>query len=208
MSDLAKLIADVQGPYDLNAPFEVLYGAHTVKDILAALHRAEAMERALDTLLCGCETVAKSAGINIDRECQEHPECPFALARRALAPAATKENRVCGSQGVDHDGHCLRCGLLVEQDVDADRDECPPGFFAATKVGEQVVYLIESPGEQPTPMWWTGDRWTKYAHNGKQFPTRHDAETALRALSGFEGIHSPFGKVTEHIFIDNKGEAL
>lgn len=33
-------------------------------------------------------------------------------------------NRMCGSQGVDADGHCTRCGL-----VPAEGFECPPGFL-------------------------------------------------------------------------------
>lgn len=32
--------------------------------------------------------------------------------------------RRCGSQGVDRDGHCSRCGLVPGHD-----QECPPGFL-------------------------------------------------------------------------------
>lgn len=34
-------------------------------------------------------------------------------------------NHQCGSEGVDEDGHCKRCGLVPEPDT-----ECPRGFFA------------------------------------------------------------------------------
>ena len=36
----------------------------------------------------------------------------------------TMIDRQCGSQGVDADGHCTRCGLVPESDT-----ECPPGFL-------------------------------------------------------------------------------
>lgn len=36
------------------------------------------------------------------------------------------ESRICGSQGVDEDGRCLRCGLEPPGD---GVTECPPGFF-------------------------------------------------------------------------------
>ena len=85
MPDLAKLIADVQGPYDLNAPHAVLYGAHTVKDILAALHRAEAMERAAENLFYTVDSYRKG-GMRIEGVMAAEREL-----KEALAPAATKE---------------------------------------------------------------------------------------------------------------------
>lgn len=36
------------------------------------------------------------------------------------------DDRACGSQGVDEDGHCKRCGLIPGKDA-----ECPPGFLDA-----------------------------------------------------------------------------
>jgi hypothetical protein len=40
----------------------------------------------------------------------------------------TKFDPRCGSQGVDGDGHCMRCGLRVHEDAD---ENCPPGFLPA-----------------------------------------------------------------------------
>ncbi len=46
-------------------------------------------------------------------------------------------DRRCGSAGIDADGYCERCGSLVDPNLDEDRPECPPGFFARSPHGEQ-----------------------------------------------------------------------
>ena len=45
----------------------------------------------------------------------------------ASAIAAHDARRRCGSQGLDENGHCSRCGLIPN----AYSDECPPGFLEA-----------------------------------------------------------------------------
>lgn len=41
----------------------------------------------------------------------------------------TDDDPRCGSQGIDDNGHCLRCGLVVyEEDGDV---ECPQGFLSS-----------------------------------------------------------------------------
>ena len=46
--------------------------------------------------------------------------------RTVLPPSAQpRTNRRCGSQGVDDEGHCKRCGLVP----DGASVECPPGFL-------------------------------------------------------------------------------
>jgi hypothetical protein len=48
-------------------------------------------------------------------------------ASRMRGPGAPKINPQCGSQGIDRDGHCARCGLTPSTD-----DRCPPGFLDET----------------------------------------------------------------------------
>lgn len=47
------------------------------------------------------------------------------VAERART-RGTKDDPRCGSQGVDEDGHCVRCGLRVDEEEPVD---CPPGFL-------------------------------------------------------------------------------
>jgi DNA-binding transcriptional ArsR family regulator len=44
----------------------------------------------------------------------------------SLLPAAKPDDPRCGSQGVDDDGHCVRCGLLPVED---EGSNCPEGFL-------------------------------------------------------------------------------
>lgn len=53
-------------------------------------------------------------------------------ARRIRASRITAADPRCGSQGVDDDGHCIRCGLFVDADDDGRVAECPPGFLEAS----------------------------------------------------------------------------
>lgn len=101
--------------------------------------RRQVLQRAID-FLENCEwggRATEEEAANIVIELTE-------LRDAAPTPAARLEptNRVCGSQGVDDDGHCLRCGLPVDQDC---TEECPPGFFqGAAPVPAR---------EEPTPRW-------------------------------------------------------
>lgn len=73
-----------------------------------------------------------------------------------------------------------------------------------------VFWLIErgqSEGQAPT-LWWLGynmadfpNLWTKDAARAKRFRTRKAAQWELDQLSGIHGIHSPFGRVTEHALV-------
>lgn len=73
--------------------------------------------------------------------------CPSCGADRGVYSAAVccrkdaepTRDRRCGSQGLDADGHCIRCGLKPDEDVINDQPECPPGFLAPqSPAGEQV----------------------------------------------------------------------
>lgn len=53
---------------------------------------------------------------------------------RAARPAfGAPDNPTCGSQGIDAEGRCLRCGLEPSDPalLDADAVRCPPGFLRA-----------------------------------------------------------------------------
>lgn len=51
--------------------------------------------------------------------------------RRASQPMEPLEDPRCGSQGVDEDGHCTRCGLRPSGE---DTELCPPGFLRSDGV--------------------------------------------------------------------------
>ncbi|HSN25117.1 MAG TPA: hypothetical protein VLT45_02495 [Kofleriaceae bacterium] len=44
----------------------------------------------------------------------------------SLLPSAKADDPRCGSQGVDDDGHCVRCGLMPVED---EGSNCPEGFL-------------------------------------------------------------------------------
>lgn len=75
----------------------------------------------------------------------------------------------CGSQGVDDDGHCVRCGLRVNQEI---LDEsCPPGFLSTSPTKAEaeappverivaaaiefdgMIYAIPPPARHHTILW-------------------------------------------------------
>lgn len=79
--------------------------------------------------------------------------------------------------------------------------EQPP---SAKVGGGEAVWLIErgqAEGQQPT-VWWTGCEWTRQAWNAMRFKTRTHAEAELNAHSGIKGVHSEWGRVTEHVFVN------
>ena len=74
----------------------------------------------------------------------------------------------------------------------------------------RLVYLIErsQPEGQFPALWWCGlsskeNNWTENAAKAKAYSTRELAEEELESLSDIKGVHSQFGHVTEHIFIDS-----
>lgn len=67
-----------------------------------------------------------------------------------------------------------------------------------------LVWLIER-GQQekqyPT-LWWDGADWTRDPHKAIRYKTKQAAEIDLDARSGIAGVHSPFGRVAEHVFVE------
>lgn len=69
-----------------------------------------------------------------------------------------KINPQCGSQGLDDDGHCERCGLIPIMG-----EHCPPGFLVEDPAREMIVraalrykgeiYSTTPPGRHHNVMW-------------------------------------------------------
>jgi len=55
------------------------------------------------------------------------PNGTMGTGRGVMRKRAPAINKQCGSQGLDGDGHCARCGLIPIMG-----DQCPPGFFDET----------------------------------------------------------------------------
>lgn len=69
---------------------------------------------------------------------------PLSQITSAVIAVATLHDvvfdRRCGATGIDDDGHCKRCGLMLVED---DEPQCPSGFFGA---GDML--LSEMPPDQ------------------------------------------------------------
>jgi hypothetical protein len=62
-------------------------------------------------------------------------------------PTESSKDRRCGSQGIDADGQCNRCGYPVDMDTNDDRPECPPAFLEPPEAAAPAPAGARTPGE-------------------------------------------------------------
>lgn len=91
----------------------------------------------------------------------------------------------------------------------ADADRAFRGEKGSERMSREVAWLIErgAPEHQAPTVWaMLGPpvEWTANANHASRFTTKEAAEQAIEERSGITGVHRPFGRATEHVWLLGK----
>jgi hypothetical protein len=141
-----------------------------------------------------------------------HPVSPDAAPPRATTPEPMTDERIgamhTAIQFALRPGHTglVRADVADELARELIRLRSPLAGSPPTtpEAGRETAWLIERGNPGPTH-WWcdtaTSWGWTTDATLAIRFASRADAEAKIAELSGIAGVHEPFGRATEHVFL-------